>query len=31
MCRSQGLKVGEGTVSTNSEPFCQIRLDLLGH
>jgi hypothetical protein len=25
MCRSQGLEVGEGTASTNSEPFCQIR------
>jgi hypothetical protein len=25
MCRSQGLEVGEGTVSTNSKPFCQIR------
>jgi hypothetical protein len=25
MCRSQGLEVGEGTASTNAEPFCQIR------
>lgn len=24
-CRSQGLEVGEGTRSTYSEPFCQIR------
>ena len=24
-CRSQGFEVGEGTGSTYSEPFCQIR------